>query len=85
MGIRRLFASGQSPTGKIIGGYRQAATLKSSCIGLSGPCAENPSDRIFRDTRKGNVFPVFSPARAGHADPVFRCAKARGTVIAAGA
>ena len=33
-GLRRLFASGQSPTGKIIGGYLQAATLKSSCIVL---------------------------------------------------
>ena len=34
IGIRRLFASGQSPTGKIFGGYLQVATLKSSCIGL---------------------------------------------------
>ena len=32
--FRRLFASGQSPTGKIFGGYVQVATLKSSCIGL---------------------------------------------------
>jgi len=32
--FRRLFASGQSPTGKIFGGYLPAATLKSSCIGL---------------------------------------------------
>ena len=30
----RLFASGQSPTGKIFDGYLQVATLKSSCIGL---------------------------------------------------
>ena len=32
--FRRLFASGQSPTGKIFCGYVQVATLKSSCIGL---------------------------------------------------
>ena len=32
--VRRFFASGQSPTGKIIGGYLQAATFKSSCSGL---------------------------------------------------
>ena len=32
IGFRRLFASGQIPIGKIIGGYLQAATLKSSCI-----------------------------------------------------
>ena len=34
IGFRRLFASGQSPTGKIFGGSHQAATLKSSCIVL---------------------------------------------------
>ena len=34
IGFRRLFASGQSPTGKILVGYLPAATLKSSCIGL---------------------------------------------------
>ena len=34
IGIRRLFASGQSPACKIFGGYLQVATLKSSCIGL---------------------------------------------------
>ncbi len=34
IGFRRLFASGQSPTGKIFGGYLQVAMLKSSCIGL---------------------------------------------------
>ncbi|MBR6241626.1 MAG: hypothetical protein IKQ82_09255, partial [Lentisphaeria bacterium] len=34
IGIRRLFASGPSPTGKIFGGYLQVATLKSSCIVL---------------------------------------------------
>ncbi len=34
IGFRRLFASGQSPTGKIFGGCLQAATLESSCIGL---------------------------------------------------
>ena len=34
IGIRRLFASGQSPTGKIFGGCLRVATLKSSCIGL---------------------------------------------------
>ena len=34
IGFRQLFASGQSPTGKIFGGYLQVATLKSSCIGL---------------------------------------------------
>ena len=32
--FRRLFASEQSPTGKIFGGYLQVATLKSSCIGV---------------------------------------------------
>ena len=34
MGFRRLFASGQIPIGKILGGYLQVATLKSSCIVL---------------------------------------------------
>ena len=34
IGFRRLFASGQSPTGKFFGGYLLAATLKSSCIGI---------------------------------------------------
>ena len=33
-GIRRFFASGQIPIGKISGGQLQAATLKSSCIVL---------------------------------------------------
>ena len=32
--FRRLFASGQIPIGKIIGGCLQVATLKSSCIVL---------------------------------------------------
>ena len=36
-GLRRLFASGPSQTGKIIGGYLQAVTLKSSCIVLFLP------------------------------------------------
>ncbi|MBR6241187.1 MAG: hypothetical protein IKQ82_06985 [Lentisphaeria bacterium] len=34
IGFRRLFASGQCPTGKIFGGYLQVATLKSFCIVL---------------------------------------------------
>ena len=34
IGIRRLFAFGQIPIGKIFGGYLQVATLKSSCIVL---------------------------------------------------
>ena len=34
IGIRRFFASGQSPIGKIFGGYLQVATLKSSGIVL---------------------------------------------------
>ena len=40
-GFRRLFASGQSPTGKFFGGYLQAATLNSSCIGLLAHTLKN--------------------------------------------
>ncbi len=64
MGFRRLFASGQSPTGYFFGGYLPAATLESSCIGPFGPYAENPSDRIIRDTPQTRTnSPVMLPGR----------------------
>ena len=64
MGFGRLFASGQSPTGYFFGGYLPAATLESSCIGPFGPCAENPSDRIIRDTPQTRTnSPVMLPGR----------------------
>ena len=64
MGFRRLFASGQSPTGYFFGGYLPAATLESSCFGPFGPCAENPSDRIIRDTPQTRTnSPVMLPGR----------------------
>ena len=41
IGFRRLFAFEPSPTGKIFGGYLQAATFKSSCIGLFAHTLKN--------------------------------------------
>ncbi|MDD6337974.1 MAG: hypothetical protein PUC15_06285 [Lentisphaeria bacterium] len=63
IGFRRLFASGQSPTGKIFGGYLQAATLKSSCIGLFAHSLkihpieffEIPCKALFRQVRIGKL------------------------------
>ena len=73
IGFRRLFASWQSPTGKIFGGEANASTvvvpsLRSGTGSVSlgrrpignqiflhclvCPSAENPSDRINRDTQK---------------------------------
>ena len=39
--LRRLFAHGQIPIGKILGGYLQVATLKSSCIVLFAHLLKN--------------------------------------------
>ena len=61
IGMRRLFASGQSPIGKIVGGYLQVATLKSSGI------------VIFDHTLKVHPFvfleiPLWPPVNSGVVD-----------------